>query len=119
MVDKDGSTKHYYKEVTEAAFDTAKSKILHILQAGFDNEIINKEEFEAMCPDGKMASKFYCNFKIHKEHVHIPPVRPIISGSGSIVENPSKFVDFHITDLATSHKSYLQDTPDFIRKIQG
>ena len=71
-----------------------------------------------MCPDGKMASKFYCNFKIHKEHVHIPPVRPIISGSGSIVENPSKFIDFHIKDLATSHKSYLQDTPYFIRKIE-
>lgn len=27
-------------------------------------------------------------------------------------------MDFHIKDLATSHKSYLQDTPDFIRKIE-
>ena len=57
-------------------------------------------------------------FKIHKPHDHIPPVRPIVSGSGSIVENPSKFVDFHLNDLANKHKSYIQVTPDFIRQVE-
>ena len=71
-----------------------------------------------MCPESKTASKLYCNFKLHKPHDHIPPVRPIVSGSGSILENPSKFVDFHLKELANKHKSYIQDTPDFIRHIE-
>ena len=33
--------------------------------------------------------------KIHKDYDHIPPFRPIVSGSGSLTENISKFVDFH------------------------
>jgi hypothetical protein len=49
---------------------------------------------------------------------HIPPVRAIISGSGSILENPSKLVDHYLKDIATKHDTYLQDTPDFIRKIE-
>ena len=118
MEDNDGNQKSYYKKVTETALEIAKDKILKLLQSGFDNEIISKQEYEAMCPESKTPSKFYCNFKIHKPYTHIPPVRAIISGSGSILENPSKFVDFHIRDLAINHKSYLQDTPDFIRKVE-
>ena len=62
---------------------------------------------------------WYCNFKVHKKNNHdnIPPVRPIISGSGAITENISLYVDHHIKDLATKHKSYLQDTPHFLRVI--
>ena len=30
----------------------------------------------------------------------------------------SKFVDFHLKDLANKHKSYIQDTPDFLRQIE-
>ena len=44
--------------------------------------------------------------------------RPIISGSGSITENVGIFAEHHIKEIATKHKSYLQDTPDFLRCIQ-
>jgi hypothetical protein len=30
-----------------------------------------------------------------KDYDHIAPFRPIVSGSGSLTENISKFVDFH------------------------
>ena len=118
MEDKNGNTKPYYTKVHAGVFEAAKNKLMDLLNSGYDNEIITKQEFEAMCPEGKTASRFYCNFKIHKTHEHVPPVRAIISGSGSILENPSKFVDHHIKDLAIKHHSYLQDTPDFIRKIE-
>ena len=118
MEDEEGNSKPYYKEVTEVHLDRARYNILQLVQSGYDNEIISKDEFEAMCPESKTASKFYCNFKIHKPHNHIPPVRPIVSGSGSLVENPSKFVDFHLKDLANKHKSYIQVTPDFIRQVE-
>ena len=49
----------------------------------------------------------------------MPPPRPIDSGSGSITENISLFVNSHIKDLANKHPSYLQDTPYFLRHIEN
>ena len=56
---------------------------------------------------------------MHKqnEHKEVPPVRAIISGSGSVTENISLFVEHHIKDISVKHKSYLQDTPHFLRVI--
>ena len=36
---------------------------------------ITEEEVKAMDPENKNASKFYCNFKIHKGHtpMQVPP----------------------------------------------
>ena len=107
-----------YKKISDKNCIEAKIKLQALLMSGFENEIISKEELEAMCPENKTMSKLYCNFNVHKDYAHIPPVRPIISGSGSILENPSKFVDYHIKELATKHESYFQDTTDFLRKVE-
>ena len=109
----------YYQAVNEFALEEAKTKILDVLKEALEKELITKSEFTAMNPEKKDPSNFYCNFKVHKqsEHVEIPPVRPIISGSGSITENISIFVEHHINELSTKHKSYLQDTPHFLRVI--
>ena len=72
-----------------------------------------------MCPDDKSPGRFYCNFKIHKNHSEnkAPPPRPITSGAGSITEGIATFVEHFIKDTATTHETYLQDTPDFLRLI--
>ena len=70
-----------------------------------------------MDPSDKNPSKFYCNMKIHKAHEDIPPVRPIVSGLGSITENIGVYVEHHINKISTTHTSYLQDTPHFLRII--
>ena len=97
-----------------------KNKILDTLEEALEDKIITKEEFDAMQPEDKNAYRFYCNFKVHKqkEHKEVPPVRPIISGSGSITENISLFVEHHIKDISMKHESYLQDTPHFLRVIE-
>ena len=81
----------YYKAVDEFALDIARNKIKGVIEEAFENKIITKEEFSAMSPDDKGAAKFYCNLKVHKQkdHKELPPVRPIISGSGSVTENIS------------------------------
>ena len=73
-----------------------------------------------MKTDEKQPGKFYCTFKVHKPHTinEASPERPIISGSGSMTENPSLFVEHFIKDLAKLHDTYLQDTPDFLRQIE-
>ena len=117
----DGEVKRYYIRVKEIELEMTKSKIRNIIQEGFENKILSKEEYEAMSADDKDPAKFYCTFKVHKKHepMTAPPPRPIVSGSGSVTENIGAFVDHHIKDIAKQHQSYLQDTPDFLRYVEG
>ena len=110
----------YYEKVDHKYIEAAKKKLKLVLDEGFNNEILSKEEYRAMDPAEKQPAKFYCTFKVHKPHKagETPPVRPIVSGSGSITENTSLFVQHHIREQATKHESYLKDTPDFLRKVE-
>ena len=45
---KDGINKPYYEKVNEGDLVKAKQKITELLQSGYDNEIISKQELEAM-----------------------------------------------------------------------
>ena len=94
--------KSYYKKKDKFALERAKKHIESVLKEGLENEIITTEEYNAMDPADKNPSKFYCNMKIHKAHDNIPPVRPIISGSGSIKQNIGVYVEHHINTLSTS-----------------
>ena len=114
-----GETIPFYSKVEPESIDNAKNKLKNILQEALDNNIISKEESEAMNPDGSSVGKFYMNFKVHKPHDKIPPERPIVSGCQSFTSNIGRFVEFHMKDSATKHPSYLQDTPDFIRRIES
>ena len=89
----DGSKKSFYSKVNLKTLDTAKTKILSILQEALDKGYISKDEFEAMDPSEKSPGQFYELFKVHKHHEpgETPPERPIISGSGSITDNISLF----------------------------
>ena len=97
----------------------SENKIYHTLKEGFEKQIISKDEFDAMNPQDKKPAKFYCISKVHKQHKppQSPPIRPIISGSGSLTENIGVYVEHHIKQIATTHKSYLQDTPHLLRVI--
>ena len=115
-----GNNQRYYEPVNEFALEEARNKISDTLKEALEDKVITKEEYDAMQPEDKNASTFYCNFKVHKqkERKEVPPVRPIISGLGSITENISLFVEHHIKDISVKHESYLQDTPHFLRVIE-
>ena len=110
----------YYKKEDEFALERAKKHINTTLKEALNNNIISKEEYKAMDPEDKNPSKFYCIFKVHKAHEHkeTPPPQPIVSGSGSITENISLYVEHHIKQIATQHVTYLQGTPHFLRIIE-
>ena len=109
---------HFIQKSTQTSQKKTNLKIKSILQEAQDNNIISREESEAINPDGTGAGKFYLNFKVHKAHTKIPPERAIVNQCGSMTLNIGKYVDFHIKDVSTQHASYLQDTPHFIRKIE-
>ena len=68
----------------------------------------------------KGPGKLYQLFKLHKKHEapNLPAGRPVISGCNSFTENMSLFVDYHAKHLVPKIPSYLQDTPDLLRKLE-
>ena len=113
----------YYKEVNDSVLKEAKDKITNIVREAFDNEIISKEEYAAMLPpeeDTPVPGRFYCTFKVHKDHEHgeTPPPRGIVSCSGTLTENIALYVESKIKDLGKSHSTYREDTPDLLRHIE-
>ena len=116
----DGAQQSRYELVNAFAVENAKDAIKNLINEGMNNKIITKVEYDAINPEDKDLARFYCNFKVHKDYEHkkAPKPRAIVSGSGSITENASLFVQKHIQEISYSHPSYLQDTPDFLREIE-
>ena len=56
--------------------------------------------------------------KIHKQKLP-PPGRPIVSTNNCPTEKISAFVDHFLSPLVKEQKSYVQDTTDFINKVEG
>ena len=67
---KQNGIKPYYEEVNYSSEEYAIKEIKTVLEEAYDNDTITKQELVAMNPEGKNASKFYANFKVHKEHNH-------------------------------------------------
>ena len=110
----------YYSPVSALFIEATKTKIENTLKEAIDNKTITTNEYIAMDPKEKGPGRFYCNFKVHKEHEpnKAPPERPITSQSGSICEGIATFVEHHINHIAKEHETYIQDTPDFLRELQ-
>ena len=115
----DGSLQNRYEQISVLQIEKAKEEIKKLIDEGLNNNIINQQEYNAINAEDKDLARCYCNFKVHKDYEHkkAPKPRAIISGSGSITENASLFVQHHIKEVSSSHPSYLQDTPDFLRQI--
>jgi len=60
--------------------------------------------------------RFYLQPKIHKRMDSVPG-RPVISNSGYFTENISSFLDHHLQPLTKNVKSYIQDTKQFLNKL--
>ena len=76
----------YYTELSDLDLEISQKKINAILNEGLDSNIIAQSKFNAIKAEDNKAGRFYCNVKVHKQHEHLPPQRPIVSGSGSITK---------------------------------
>jgi hypothetical protein len=112
---------NYYEKVDTTVLEKAKEKIANVVMEGYDNDILSKDEFKAMTPaENVKPGRFYATFKVHKEYEHgtAPPERAIVSCSGTFTENIAIFVEHHLQEAGRSHRTYLKDTPDFLRQLQ-
>ena len=73
-------------------------------------------------PQEPTPARLYCNPKDHKAvrpETGLPPMREIVSNSGSSTEGLGKIIDFYTRPVDMGAESYLEDTPDLLRQIQG
>ena len=68
-----------------------------------------------MDPTEKKPGKFYEKSKVHKSHTpgETTPERPIISGSGSITENISIFVEHYLKEMQKAIPPSFKIHPTF------
>lgn len=64
------------------------------------------------CTDGR----FYLLLKLHKKEISRGP---IVSANVHITETISDFVDYQLRPHITTTSSYIQDTPDYLKKMHS
>ena len=61
--------------------------------------------------------RFYLLPKIHKRTINVPG-RPVISNNGTATERISSFLDFHLKNIIPAIPHILEDTRDFLYRIE-
>ena len=117
----DDTLEKYYREVDENFLEEAKDTIAKLIEEGYDNDYLTKQEYEALDSHHKGCGRFYQIFKVHKPHPEgtILPGRPIVSGNGSITESLSRYVNHYIKQFMEKIPSYLEYTPHFLRVLEA
>lgn len=88
-----------------------------ILKALFQG-IINKDTWNYLDTKDPRIPTFYTLPKTHKSLTE-PPSHPIISGCSSLTENASSLIDNYLSPHVTSLSSYVKDSIDLLKKIEG
>ena len=55
----DDTLEKYYEEIDDNFLEEAKDTIAKLIQEGYDNEYLSKEEFEALYQNQKGCERFY------------------------------------------------------------
>ena len=105
----------FYQKLEQDPLSDHQREIENTLLKIHQKGEISRKVLHHLLPSGTTTPEFYFLPKIHKTNI---TGRPIISGNNSPTERISAFVDEHIKILVPKIKSYVRDTPDFIRNIE-
>ena len=81
-----------------------------------ESKQLQKKLAEGIKTTEPRTPRFYLLLKIHKEN---NPGRPVVSSINSHTTKISEFVDYYLQPFVKSLRSYVQDTTDFINKIES
>ena len=122
FVDEEGEQRHYYKGPIAGMYvDQHYNHIKSFLEESAKKEIISENDAKNLLPQEPTPGRFYGLVKNQKaipEGDKIPPLRPVVSGSGSNTELISWLVDQEAKDMVPKLDSYWQDTPHALRDLK-
>ena len=93
-----------------------QSKVTKTLNKVLNLGYISKENSDYLSVPQPKAGRFYLLPKIHKTG---DPGRPIVSANGHPTERISEFVDHHLRPFLAELPSYVQDTTDYLKKVES
>ena len=93
----------------------ASNETIHKVISRFQKENqLSKNISEGYKTENPKTTHFYLKPKVHKEG---NPGRPLISSINCHTSKMSEYVDYHLQHILKEIPSYVQDTTDFVRKI--
>ncbi|KAJ1165186.1 hypothetical protein NDU88_005615 [Pleurodeles waltl] len=104
---------HHYSRLQKDPTEDIKEEITFLVDKGINNDWITKHEAAFLTQPDPKTPYFYILPTIHKNK-HPPPGRPIVSGSGSILEPLSQFCDWFLQPFVKQIPTYLKDTTDVL-----
>ena len=114
----------YYKKL-ERPRATNNAKAIHrILDNMYKQGELDTNSYRALIPANNPRPRlFYGLPKIHKPqhkwlNPNCPPIRPIISDTGSESHMVAKLIAHHLREPATRHPAYIKDTWHFLSKLR-
>ena len=119
--DGEGNLQPKYPKSSKAALKREFKRIGDLVKEGVDKGWVNEKDGKVAMPSEPKAGRLYGQTKNHKPilaETGIPPLREIVSCSGSNVEGLGKLVDHRTRPVDESAPSFLQDTPDLLRQIE-
>ncbi|KAL7388934.1 hypothetical protein ABVT39_016775 [Epinephelus coioides] len=102
-----------YRKLEKNPLNEFKSEIDNLLKVALESNWITKKEHAYLTNQYPVTPIIYSLPKIHK-HPTEPPLRPIVSGRGSVTEPLSQYVDFFLKDFVKALPAYLGDTKDVL-----
>ena len=109
---------HWYCRISSTLISSFSDELKVICTEAFFKGLIDKDTLEYLTPKFPRLPTFYALPKTHK-NLQKPPGRPIVSGIGSLTDHTGKFVDAFLMPHVVSLPSYIRDTTDLLRHIEG
>lgn len=108
----------WYRPISPTNITGFVNKFRELCMGAFWQGLIDKDTLNYLVPKHLHTPTFYTLPKTHK-NLSQPPGRPIVSDIGSLTDNASKFVDSFLLPHVSGLPSYIRDTSDLLRHIEG
>ena len=119
--DENGNDQQKYPKATKQQLAKEYRRLKELVAEGKREGFVGEKDAAVAIPPKPTAARLYGNPKVHKaarEDLGIPPLREIVSCSGSNSEGLGKLVDSFTRPVDENCASFLQDTPHLLRKIR-
>ncbi|CAJ0955578.1 unnamed protein product [Ranitomeya imitator] len=108
----------HYKKLDALPSFTFSQELKSLLDEGVERSAITDKMRVALLPEFPVVPTFYLLPKVHKDP-SCPPGRPIVSGMGGLCEPSCRFVDFYLQKCVETLPSFVRDTTDVLRRLDG
>ena len=123
---EDGTQQPYYRRTCVQHLQHLRSKAEELVQEGVREGFIHPDDAKFMIPEETKAGRYYGLSKVHKARQswpqvaggRCPPLRPVVSGNGTVGEGISHWVDEQAKSEVKRLPTYLEDTRHLLQLIQ-